>query len=342
VGCPLRNQTCGPTTGRCTGCLGDGQCSPPSTICIEGGCVPGCATSGCGGGQTCNTTTGRCQAAATNLALGADCQGDGDCLSHVCLALTVSGQAKSVCAKLCCTEFDCPVSDGAGSRFGCIEFLGASYCVTDRIFAGLGVAFSRSAGQPCDDTLSAGGCRSGICRTGSQGQRSCASTCCAQSDCGAQTCAFRPPYGPGEFTHHACELNLTGGQTGDPCGTELDCASYVCLPPFGPACADSCCATADCPSGYRCLQIESGPSGTSNVGTVCVPHGGGSDPAGSPCTQGAYPNQCASSFCVAGTCRDPCCRDDQCPQGQVCRALDNGEQLLGRTRNGLARVCVTP
>jgi hypothetical protein len=275
-------------------------------------------------------------------ALGADCRGDADCQSGVCLALTVSGQVKAVCARLCCTEFDCPLSDGAGNRFGCIELLGASYCLTDRIFSGLGVAFTRSAGQPCDNNLSAGGCRSGICRTGPQGERTCASTCCTQSDCGAQTCAFRPPYGPGELTHHVCELNLTSGRTGDLCTSELECASYVCLPPFGPACADSCCTAADCPWGYRCLQIESGPPGTSNVGTVCVPHGGGTAPAGSPCTQGTYPNQCASSYCVAGTCRDPCCRDDQCPQGQVCRAVDNGEQLLGRTQNGLARVCVTP
>jgi hypothetical protein len=78
------------------------------------------------------------------------------------------------------------------------------------------------------------------------------------------------------------------------------------------------------------------------VGMACLPGGAGNDPPGSPCTSPDYPNECASDLCIGGICREPCCRDDQCEPGQVCRALDNGQQLLGRTRTGLVRVCVTP
>jgi hypothetical protein len=277
--------------------------------------------------------------------LGADCQVDADCATGVCLQLTVAGSPYSICAKLCCSEGECPASDGQGNRFGCIEFYGANVCLTDRIFASAGVRFQQSVGQACGPTSSDNWCRSGICRSlNGTDPPTCAATCCSTSDCGASTCAFRPPFSPGEISHHVCELNLNGaGMQGAICQSELDCAAYMCIPLGAqPFCADTCCTSRDCPSGFACQQLENGPSGSSNVGTACLPAGSGTAPEGAPCTEGAMPNECASSVCANGVCRNPCCRDDHCPAGQVCRAVDNGETLSGLSRHGLTRVCMSP
>src|SRR5262249_28311627 len=151
--------------------------------------------------------------------------------------------------------------------FGCIEYFGANFCLTDRIFASAGVKFQRAAGQACGPTASDNWCRSGICRTASgESSPTCAATCCANSDCGVTICAFRPPFSPGEITHHVCEPNLTAGMQGDVCQSELDCAAYMCIPLGAqPTCADTCCTSSDCPGGTYCQQLESGPSGSSNA-----------------------------------------------------------------------------
>lgn len=341
AGCALRNATCNATTGRCSACSGDVACNPPSTVCVEGGCVAGCATSGCSGGQTCGSA-GRCQTQGTvgNGQLGADCQQDLDCQGGKCLELSVSGRAYRVCSKLCCAETDCPTQDSAGNGVGCIEFYGANFCLTDRIFAGTGVKLQRAVGQACGPSANDNWCRSGLCRTDS-GTRSCQATCCSNADCGAFTCAFRPGFSPGEMAHHACERNLTGGTNNTPCSSELDCAAFMCIP-LGqqPFCADTCCTARDCPSGWACTQLESGQTRYTNVGMACIPNSGGA-PAGAACTVGVYPNECQSGVCAAGTCRNPCCYDADCATTEACRSVDNGQTLDGLTRTGLVRVCLT-
>jgi uncharacterized protein (DUF2141 family) len=57
---------CNNGSGRCDPlpnptCMDDAQCNAPSTICQNGACVPGCASSGCGTNLTCNMTSGRCE-----------------------------------------------------------------------------------------------------------------------------------------------------------------------------------------------------------------------------------------------------------------------------------------
>jgi hypothetical protein len=279
---------------------------------------------------------------ASRLPLGAECRADGECESGSCLSLFVLGTPQSACVKLCCSESDCPLSDGAGHGFGCIEYFGASFCLTDRIFSGAGVTFARAAGEPCSDGA-VGDCRSGTCETDGQGNRTCVSSCCRDSDCGSVTCAFRPPFSEGEVTHHLCENAEGYGALGAACQGPLDCASYICLPlGASPFCTRTCCTAADCPADWNCIQVDLGPPGASNVGSACVPRGGGTLPAGATCTTTSYPNECASDLCAQGVCRVPCCADADCPAGEVCRAIDNGEPLQGRTRNGLVRVCATP
>jgi hypothetical protein len=304
-------------------------------------------SNGCAAGGACSPSTGRCGAAPDGGGtigsglLGANCQSDGDCQSGKCLELSVASQPFKICASLCCSEGDCPPRDSGGHGVGCIEFYGANFCLTDRIFAGTGVKLERSTNQSCGPTESDNWCRSGLCRTNDQGQRLCRSTCCSNGDCGAFTCAFRPGYTPGEIAHHVCELNLIGGHTNDPCASELECAAYMCIPIGSqPFCADTCCTARDCPSGWICTQVESGQERYSNLGMACIPQLGGSGAPGSACTVDAFPNECLSGLCAAGVCRNPCCRDADCGVGEACRAVDNGSRLAGQTRTGLVRVCL--
>lgn len=65
VQCP-GGQQCNPSTGRCTQvgdiCLSDLDCNQPQEICnlTSGACDPGCASTGCSGGDTCDQATGHC------------------------------------------------------------------------------------------------------------------------------------------------------------------------------------------------------------------------------------------------------------------------------------------
>src|SRR5262249_46865351 len=102
---------------------------------------------------------------------------------------------------------------------------------------------------------------------------------------------------------------------GAPCRVDAECEKHLCgtsailtttivSTETGPLCTQTCCTSADCPSGFVCF-------GTGTGGNFCVlaekakrtPSTGGAPP-GAACTSD---EQCRSGYCLEGYCLDTCC-----------------------------------
>lgn len=329
-------QSCNPQTGRCevaTSCAGDGDCSPPATICVGSQCTPGCATTGCTSPATCNTATGRCESGGL-LPDGADCTGNGSCLSGLCRHIEVNHGPPlgwvpfDVCTSECCTEGDCP----AGAA--CLYHDGAKICIPDRIYPS-GYSFTLSAGLGCSPS-GPQFCRSGFCNPQTL---TCARTCCESSECGGDLCSW---YNDGSNLWELCRAqgSIGFGATGSPCSSEYDCQSFVCLGPAG-SCASLCCSNIDCPGGYRCAQVL-GQAGTNfSVTSACVAAAPGPKADGQSCVPGDAPSlECASGLCAGGTCRSPCCHDADCTGGQRCTTVLSGIDADNDGQSDWVRACL--
>ncbi|MEE2756355.1 MAG: hypothetical protein VYA30_06825 [Myxococcota bacterium] len=292
------------------------ECDPQTNRCRPGF---DCNFDGCEGGLACDQDTGQCIDVPGDGALGDGCQRAADCMSGLCLDVTVENQNHVVCAKPCCSEFDCPLG------FGCRDTMGIQVCLPSRIYPP-GYRFDAVRGQACGP--GARGCQSGLCDLG---RDQCLGLCCTSNDCGGQTCAFRQV---GQQARTICDAVPIGfGRTGQGCASEFDCLSGVCVPvPIGGApgqCADLCCTAADCPVTTTCGQVV-GLGGT--IVSACVPIAPGVVPNGMNCLDDV---DCQSGQCVERVCRGPCCRTPDCLQGQTCLPRPNDE-------GSLVRVCVPP
>ncbi len=315
TGCPVGNY-CDGTSGRCTpGCLSDGDCDAPAEICQSGSCTAGCLSAGCPSGERCDPDTGRCEALGT-VPLGGSCTVHTDCASDYCLPLT-SG---NVCSQACAASHECPLD------FWCVALgpSGASACLHESLFM---TDFGNDPpGSSCTTTNS---CKSGWCNTTLD---QCTDTCQSDADClpagpGPVCTVLEPDYdGDGTVDDFVgvCGGSTGTAVTGQACATGADCRSALCLP--SGVCADPCCTSFDCPSGYVCGSVQ-GTSG--DWIRACISAGGstGTAAVGSTCDP-ATNAPCRSNWCVStggvDYCTDTCCRDADCPSGHRCevRAFD--------------------
>ncbi len=326
--CPP-GQYCG--DGRCTFDCREARDCDDGERCVNGRCETGapdpdqgvgppppvhCRDTGCNAGLECNEATGRCQAPVgpPDGSLGAECVADADCESNFCAGLGVAGQPHFFCSYLCCSEGECPIGFACGSGGG------PRFCIPSTVFPNGAYSFDAAAGQSCG--RGGGACQSMLCDTGDD---RCLPTCCTDRDCGGRACVWQPT---GNGQAQVCDINLLGfGRTGEPCGSEFDCQSMVCLfGPNGPVCGDMCCSNADCPGGTACQQVIN-PVGDYIM--ACGPSTPGEALQGEGCASDAG---CQSGLCIRGQCEDTCCEDAHCPAGHMCTLTDNGE-------GGAIRVC---
>ncbi len=308
--CDVATGECRPRALDCEpGGCGEGfECDLPSGRCVEV-MAPDCNQEGCPEGQRCVAGTGLCEAAGEGE-IGVECERGADCESGICADVNINRVQHTVCASLCCTENDCPIG------YGCRDLGGARMCLPSRIFPA-GYTFDRSAGQTCGAT--GNGCRSGLC---DQDADACLALCCTDQDCGGRMCVWRRTL---SGNRAICDINVLGfGRTGDGCASEFDCQSQICVPnptpnPAPGLCADFCCSNDDCPNGFSCGQVI-GPM--RNIVSACTPHLGGAAADGAACVSD---DGCASSTCVEGICRAPCCADLDCAGDLLCRPRITGE-----------------
>lgn len=254
-------------------------------------------------------------------ALGEDCTRAGECLTDICISLTVAGVPQAVCVTPCCHEEECPYG------FGCLQLGAGRYCLPSRIFPA-GYSFTALTGTSCG----AGGnhCKSGICDTTND---LCRGTCCTDGDCWAAPCHWSMT---GSVLRTFCDpaALLSGeGRTGDLCYSEYDCWAGVCVPNVQTGyyqCADLCCSPGQCPSGTTCGPVA-GPTYDSVV-RACIPIPVGDSPDGVTCSSDA---QCASGLCIEERCRSVCCLDNNCLSPLRCLPRTSPEGVL-------VPVCVDP
>jgi hypothetical protein len=312
----------------------------------EGACFlyPGNAKHACSGDYACpyvvstNAQTGQeyytqkllCNATATcefssstpetKKGLGEACATQDECVSpNFCQPLQ-GGEA--YCAKVCTPNGnDCP------SGFDCIPYQ-----------SGVDGACIPSAGGP---TLGEGEycssneeCQSNLCYPSMNGTWQCRQSCADTTQCpGGYECFISPGYPTGGCLPSELIPSFKV-QSGDPCNSNVDCETGICVITPGTAgpqfCRDSCLVSlAQCGDGFVCAPI--GPTGG-----ACVPDNGTAPqppPAelladGSPCTSGT---QCQSQNCFAAVCGSPCnVLSPSCSAEQACQRL---------TPDGTAGVC---
>lgn len=305
-----------PPDCRVSSCPNGFECNPQSSQCRPNF---DCRFDGCQGRAACDQNTGQCLDVPGDGALGALCDRSADCQSGLCLDVTVETESHVVCAKPCCSEFDCPPG------FGCRDTMGIQVCLPSRIYPA-GYSFDAVRGQACGPGARA--CQSGLCNLG---RDQCLGLCCTSADCGGQACVFRQV---GQQARAICDAVPIGfGRTGQGCASELDCLSGVCVPvPIGGApgqCADLCCTAAECAGNTTCGQVV-GLGGT--IISACVPIAPGLTADGINCLDDS---ECQSGQCVERVCRGPCCRTPDCVQGHACLPRPNDE-------GSLVRVCIPP
>lgn len=109
-------------------CSSDQGCRPPSTICTQTQCTPGCGTDGCAANETCDLESGRCADGASCTERGCPNGESCDTTSGAC---QVSGLGAT-----CTNDQGCPgpraICESGVCAPGCMEN-GGPFCGTDRI-----------------------------------------------------------------------------------------------------------------------------------------------------------------------------------------------------------------
>jgi len=172
----------------------------------------------------------------------------------------------------------------------------------------------------------------------------CAGKECGDDGCGGSCGACDPGTECTEGNCKGPEL----GKMGDPCETNLDCISYMCVESsVGPICSKACGGDASCPIAFKCEEVMIGqatilacvPTGEcipDCIGKDCGDDGCdgscGNCPDGYSCSAGACKtaagascesaSECAGNLCVnfqSGTlCSTPCSTAEGCPEGWEC------------------------
>jgi hypothetical protein len=340
-----------------------GRCEPAS-----GSGAPGAA---CTSFSDCGTTPGN--------------SNSGDCLP----LLLPDGGVDSFCSFVCEGTVQCPPG------MACASFGGGGQCIPESLAGGTQYFGSSQIGQSCsptgytcDSTTGCGtygtgsadvcsdtclGPSSGVCPSGWQcndvtyfssvldgGPASCTTNAQCTSVSPDAQCFTHALGGTDQcylvFQQDACFETASGGPTGttgSTCTTDTNCKFGLCN--VG-KCADPCCSSTDCPTGYACTPVVEQQY---SVLMVCLPTTG-TGAVGSACDPTATTNSCRSQtssgpgvttegLCLptdnypgnsstTGYCSDYCCDDSECGTGFTCTLVQIGTDNLG---NGLfANACV--
>jgi hypothetical protein len=293
-------------------CTGDGQCSPPSTICDSGQCVPGCTPASCPLGNYCNAVTGHCQEGQVT------CSGDGECSPPV--AICESGQCIPGCAQVggvqCTGGYVCNSTNGRCEP--------AAGCVNDNeCGAPAGICEANQCVPGCGQPGGMG-CGSGtVCDTGTGRCVTVQGPCSIDPDCG-------PPAGVCELGQCVPGCSLPGGiqctggnicntTTGrcDPggpvCTSDANCAPPTTICNLNTGACDPGCATTGCLAPEVC-----------NTATGhCYDPGNmmGGQPLNASC---AANGECQSNVCfdfgggIGQRCIASCGSSTDCPASFTC------------------------
>ena len=315
-----------------------------------------CSDGGARGTEVCNGVDDDCNATIDDLANCA-CTGGAAPGTETCNGIDddCNGVIDDPCARLgepCGVDADC------STRLCMDTGTGIRVC-SARCVAGSGAPCPD--GGYCDGTA----CGEGFCRpAGEGGTEPLGAPCTIAANCLSRFCAPRPD-GATVCTHgctpgsvgclageacwalvEACGACMDGDAVppprafGEPCRTDVDCASGYCLIDGDPAacgadcpyryCTASCGAAGECPAGAHCrdgicvLGTASDPGDTCMTDAdclagTCIPPGGGGR-----CIEGCTPaGTCASGF----VCMDSYCVPDGLRPGDLCAAP--GDPCMG-------------
>jgi hypothetical protein len=286
--CPAEFFKCDTGTGLCflPDCTIDSECNPPTTVCENWTCVPGCTQhSDCAAVDRCDLITPghlyHCEPR--------DCFTDADCNPPTTVCDTdglVYPDPGGYCLPGCQTYYDC-----GQLGYDCDPSSG-SCSLHDY----------GDIGDPCG-----GGCASGFCLSGMGNV--CTGFCCVQHDCpDGWGCR---PYDDGSGGGHNVDVCVTldathgMGRHNDACTTDTDCRSGICG--WNPrVCRETCCSHGDCNQPF--LPNQECRIWTGGI-TACVTQDTtGIAPLGAVgCSTAGSPGMCRSNMCFSYINNDTGC-----------------------------------
>lgn len=311
-------------------CMDGSECA--SGICLNGACADPCAEEAdCPAGYTCRATDLPTDSGSVTIDVCvpelSPCLSDNDCSNEeVC---TVDRQTDLV---LGCDD---PVGDGT---------VGES--CSDDAECQSNLCLNGTCSAPCEapnDCNDAGSTCEGTTVTTGNGDadlNACVprqeGTCLSDADCaGGQRCVAQKTATDLIFT--CGQGNAGGGETGDNCGNDADCAQNLC---DGGTCIGPCQSTGDCAAGdnYSCdtRNVDIG-GGNSDSASVCTPPTACSE--NDDCRIGEVCYVDSDGTDVETYCRDA--NPGGGELGQICSADDGcANNLCGDTR--FRDVCLVP
>ncbi len=346
--------TCATCTPDCTGkqCGSDGcsglcgVCADATlSTCSQGTCVDPCfptalkCTVAVCGDNGCGGSCGDC-APGSSCSSG-QCKKDvvvpdnGSCTGHC----GSSAPAGCYCTATCADDGNC-----------CLDYQQKCGCTPD------------CAGKECGPNGCGGSC--GICSNSSKKFCSAAGQCtaactpdcsgktCGDDGCGG-TCGACAAGSSCQWTQQCvpdawkCDPSLYADHIACDCGCgapDSDCQTagtsvFNCPLPAtkctsGGLCDTTFCETdATCNTGQWCTGLYF--TGGTTFGGACLAPVASASPPGFPCNVG---DECASSVCLDGLCRQYCASDAQCPESQLCLGLPVRDSATAALR-GVAPVC---
>lgn len=320
---------CNTEIGRCvdivdppTPCSHDTDCDPPTSVCENSICAPGCGQEGgleCGSeaspGTVCDAPSGRCVLAPPEgKDLNENCVRDGDCASRTCFDF--EGTIGKRCIEACGKASECPTA------FTCYDLHGAKMCLSAELFND--ATFAEGTGAYCESGLD---CKSNFCP---YAPGLCVDTCARNADCGTSSDCRWIEHTANEYIS-ACAGTGGGLPGGTTCSSDADCQSGVC---YGSGrCGDLCRSTANCTSNEVCAPVDYSAclSATTpcsrwsvNLVNACIRIDGGSigsKSIGAPCSSAS---ECKDGFCetTLGMCTGICTTDADCPTEFECSPME--------------------
>ncbi len=326
-GCNKVAGVCGASKPMCSGAVcGDdgcggscGTCSEPSHPgCSNGKCVaqctPNCSGKSCGN-DGCGGTCGTCKVGAACSSGSCVAPAGKTCVSH-CGYQTVGGcwcDAGCVQRGDCCIDVDhcfCTPScegkicgdNGCGGSCGQCKDANQPYCDAGKCSA---TCKPSCANKQCGDD----GC-GGTCGTCSDGASCSSEHQCVPKAwyCDAHLYATAGPLATCDCGCGAPDpdCQAKGPITGCPSAATCDAGKGTCA-------AKWCASQSACAKPSWCVGDYAVGDGTRKG--VCAPPNPIGYAPGHPCV---VDESCATSLCVAGSCRIHCVLDKDCPNGQAC------------------------